>query len=291
MFLKIILLYFCRHFFKPYIPDLPGLNNFPGRLRHSHYFRTADGLSGKTLVVVGTRASGIDIMLYAAPIAKEVYLVYHSTMPQYRLPCNVKLVPSITHIEADGVVHFENGEFHLVDELILCTGYQYSYPFLTNDSGIQVKEGGKHVTPLYKHIFNISHPSMVFVGLNYPVLPFPFFDVQIRFIMSVLTGEIQLPSPEDMEHERETRLLNQIKQGSPLRYAHRLENFKVYLKELIQIAYLEPLSPICEAIDKDVREERKYNILNFRKYDYKVSESDPGKVTITKHLRSGETLI
>ena len=113
-------------------------------------------------------------MLYAAPIAKEVYLVYHSTMVQYKLPCNVKLLPSITQIEADGIVHFKNGESHPVDELILCTGYQYSYPFLTNESGIQIEEGGKHVTPLYKHMFNISHPSMVFIGLNYPVLPFPF---------------------------------------------------------------------------------------------------------------------
>lgn len=230
-------------------------------------------------------------MLYAAPIAKEVYLVYHSTMVQYKLPCNVKLLPSITQIEADGIVHFKNGESHPVDELILCTGYQYSYPFLTNESGIQIEEGGKHVTPLYKHMFNISHPSMVFIGLNYPVLPFPFFDVQVRFIMSVLTGETQLPSPEDMEDERKTRFLNQLMQGSPLRYAHRLENIYIYLKELIQIARLEPFPPIYEAVHKDVREERKYNILNFRKYDYKVTENDAGEVTITKCLHSGETLI
>ena len=80
-------------------------------------------------------------------------------------------------------------------------------------------------------------------------------------------------------------------QGSPLRYAHRLENIYIYLKELIQIARLEPFPPIYEAVHKDVREERKYNILNFRKYDYKVTENDAGEVTITKCLHSGETLI
>ncbi|CAI8023408.1 Thiol-specific monooxygenase [Geodia barretti] len=57
---------------------------------------------------------------------------------------------------------------------------------------------GKCVNHVYKHTFNIQHPSMVFVGLNYPVVPFSFLRVQVRFVLSVLTGHMQLLSQEDM---------------------------------------------------------------------------------------------
>ena len=240
---------------------------------------------------MGTRASGTDIMLYAASVAREVYLVHHTAKPQYKLPPNAQHLPSVTRIEADRTVHFENGESRMVDEIVLCTGYQYSFPFLTNESRIKIEAGGKHVTPLYKHMFNIVHPSMAFIGLAYPVLPFIFFDVQVRFAVSVLTGDIQLPSQEDMEKERKTRFINQLDQGFPLRFAHRLEHFFVYLKELIEIGNLQPLSPIFEPVYIDMGKDKKHNILNLRKYDYTVTENDNGKVTFTKQLHPGETLV
>lgn len=44
------------------------------------------------------------------------------------------------------------------------SGYEYSYPFLGEGVGITVKDYS--VEPLYKHILNIKHPTMAFIGVS-----------------------------------------------------------------------------------------------------------------------------
>jgi hypothetical protein len=51
-------------------------------------------------------------------------------------------------------------------------GYEYSFPFLTASCGISVKE--RRVGPLYKHLLNIRHPTMAFIGKMFPYY-FPVF--------------------------------------------------------------------------------------------------------------------
>ena len=41
-------------------------------------------------------------------------------------------------------------------------GYEYSFPFLTAGCGVGVTS--RRVGPLYKHLLNIHHPSMAFIG-------------------------------------------------------------------------------------------------------------------------------
>ena len=239
---------------------------------------------------MGSRASGGDILLHVAPIAHSVCLVYHTKPAVFKIPPNSEQQPEITAIDTDGRVHFKNGESRVVDDIILCTGYQFGFPFLTSDSGITV-EAGKRVNHVYKHTFNIEHPSMVFVGLNYPVVPFPFLDVQARFAMSVLTGDTKLPPREEMLTDTKSDYVARSKEGIPHKHSHRLTDQFVFIRELVQIAGLKPHPLKYEKLNKIVFEARKYNLLNFRKYDYSVTERSDGEVVITKHLRAGETLV
>ncbi|XP_011305418.1 flavin-containing monooxygenase FMO GS-OX-like 4 [Fopius arisanus] len=82
------------------------------------------------------------------------------------------------------------------DALLYCTGYKYTYPFLHEDCGIRVDEN--FVTPLWKQLINIHHPTMSFVGLPSRIIPFPLFHFQIGFFLSLLKGRIELPSKEIM---------------------------------------------------------------------------------------------
>lgn len=61
-------------------------------------------------------------------------------------------------------------------------GYSYSYPFLSIESGIHVEDN--FIQPLYKHIFNIEHPTMGFIGLAMAAYKLPLFDLQVNFITS-----------------------------------------------------------------------------------------------------------
>ena len=57
------------------------------------------------------------------------------------------------------------------------------------------------------------------------------------------------------------------------------------------MAGLEPHPPKYEKLNQITFESRKFDVLNFRKYEYRVSERNDGEVDITRYLRSGETLV
>lgn len=61
-------------------------------------------------------------------------------------------------------------------------GYRYSIPFLSVDSGIHIEDN--FVQPLYKHIFNIEHPTMVFIGLADLLGAFHTVELEVNFIHS-----------------------------------------------------------------------------------------------------------
>jgi hypothetical protein len=279
-----------RHYSKPFTPTIPGLDEFPGRVTHSHAYRTSESYVGQRVLIVGSGNSGNDILGYLVPVAKAVYLVYHSNKVQYNIPQNADQFPPITKIAPDGTVCFENGESRVVDSIILCTGYEFHFPFLSQETGIQV-ECGRRVTPLYKHTFNIAHPSMALLGVNYSIVAFPFFHIQAQMIVSVLLGESKLPSKQAMERERMEQYIAHLEQGGALYHAHQVEPEFPLIREFVKVANLEPLSPLFEEMDKAVLDHRAIDLWNFRKYDYRVTEASDGTVTFSKHVREGERLV
>ena len=217
-------------------------------------------------------------------------MVYHRSKVRYKMPPNAEQLPPISKFTSDGTVWFENGESRVVDDIILCTGYEFCFPFLTEKCGVEV-ESGRQVTPLYKHTFNIAHPSMAFLGITYSIVAFPFFHIQAQLILSVLLGKTKLPSKQEMEKERMERYIAHLEQGFPPQHAHKIEPEFPLISEFVQVANLEPLSLLYEKMDKEVLDHRAIDLWNFRKYDYRVTETADGKVEISKHVRSGETLI
>ena len=81
-----------------------------------------------------------------------------------------------------------------IDDVILCTGYEYNFPFLEAIAEkLPLSWSNKCVTPLYKHIFHLKYPSISFIGLPYSVVPFMLFEIQAYFVASVYTGKTLLP--------------------------------------------------------------------------------------------------
>lgn len=62
----------CRHYSDPYIPDLPGMKTYLGRLLHSHSYRTPSAFRDQTVLVLGAGPSGKDIAADLVPEAKKV---------------------------------------------------------------------------------------------------------------------------------------------------------------------------------------------------------------------------
>ncbi|XP_041646429.1 flavin-containing monooxygenase 5-like [Cheilinus undulatus] len=68
------------HFTQPHLPlkDFPGIESFEGRYFHSCDYRSAEGLWGKRVVVVGIGSSGGDIAVDISRVAERVYLCSRS---------------------------------------------------------------------------------------------------------------------------------------------------------------------------------------------------------------------
>ncbi|KAM4574149.1 flavin-containing monooxygenase 5-like [Fundulus diaphanus] len=64
------------HYTQPHLPlsDFPGIESFKGRYFHSWEYRSAKGLEGKRVVVVGIGNSGCDIAVDISRVAERVYL-------------------------------------------------------------------------------------------------------------------------------------------------------------------------------------------------------------------------
>uniref|UniRef100_UPI0037E971D4 flavin-containing monooxygenase 5-like n=1 Tax=Semicossyphus pulcher TaxID=241346 RepID=UPI0037E971D4 len=68
------------HFTQPHLPltDFPGIESFEGRYFHSWDYRSAEGLQGEKVVVIGIGSSGGDIAVDVSRVAEKVYLCSRS---------------------------------------------------------------------------------------------------------------------------------------------------------------------------------------------------------------------
>lgn len=57
-------------------------------------------------------------------------------------------------------------------------GYNFTYPFLSVDTGITLEENT--VLPLYKQVFNIHHPTMIFIGVPFTTCTTRLYDLQVN---------------------------------------------------------------------------------------------------------------
>lgn len=264
-----------RHFFIPHIPEIPGLQSFPGRVVHSHLYREPEAFKGEDVVVVGAGQSGRDLIIDLAGHAQKVWLSNRGSPITCPLSNNVSELPAIKEVLPDGHVVFSNGETRKADCIILATGYLYSFPFLNEESGLEVLDG-KRVFPLYKHTINARHPSSAVVGVNFSVVPFPYFDLQVRWVLSIWKGDKLLPSEQKMIKSVEETYQGRLRQGLPPHKAgHQLGSAQWdFYRELAALGGNDPLEPFYEMLYNESAKGRKDNLMNYKKANFVVLGKD-----------------
>jgi cation diffusion facilitator CzcD-associated flavoprotein CzcO len=61
-----------------FVPEVPGLEGFPGKVMHASEYRSAEGMMGKTVLVVGCGNSGMEIALDLAQAGAITSIVVRS---------------------------------------------------------------------------------------------------------------------------------------------------------------------------------------------------------------------
>ncbi|KAI0411522.1 FAD/NAD(P)-binding domain-containing protein [Xylaria grammica] len=191
-------------FDKRFEPDYSGLDEwktrYPNSVLHSKSYRNPRRFRGKKVLIIGNSASGRDISLQLVSVASQVWV--SSTRPNGRSHASIGAVGPISRFDPDNhSIETEDG-FRLrnIDKVILCTGYQYSIPFLKRR--LRGKEpvwsDTFYIDSLFEHMFWIHGPSLSFVGLPKQGPTFLISQAQGAIIARYLAGRLPLPSMMEM---------------------------------------------------------------------------------------------
>lgn len=183
------------HYHQRHVPALPGLETFTGSVMHSHDYRRPTPFSGRRVAVLGAKASGVDISAELAAHANTVWLCARAPGP-----ARAGVLPRAA------VVAAENSDLCLadgtrltdVDDLVLCTGYDYAFGFLPPDL---VTVEPKWVHPLWLDMLCIEAPRLAFIGLPFQVVPFVLMELQSRMFAQLLSGRVPTPDAAQMRRE------------------------------------------------------------------------------------------
>jgi len=256
------------HYSVPVIPTIPGIEKFGGSFLHSHDYRSPEVYQGESVLILGGGASGTDICIELSQHAAQVYLSHNNPLLTTRMPNNVAQVRGVESCMGSGGFLLTDGSKVQCSAVILATGYEYTFPFLSEDCKIKVQN--RRVQSLYKHLVNIEHPSMCFVGIPVQICPFPQFDLQIRYFVKMLTGQVKKPSKTEMYADTQKEMewkRNNLEM--PEKYFHKMGTLQwKYNKEMAELGDLEPISNGIENLYNAVHERRKTNLPDYKKDSY-----------------------
>ncbi|KPP71664.1 dimethylaniline monooxygenase-like, partial [Scleropages formosus] len=262
------------HFFDPYIPPIPGMDKFSGMLMHSHNYRSAEPFAGKSMVLLGAGLSGLDIAMELSSVNAEVILSHGQRPLSCPLPPRVQQAPPVARVLEDGALQFQDGRQTRPDVFLLCTGYNFTFPFLRSELGVHVRD--HFVFPLYKFLMPPAFPSLFIVGICRAICPFPHFHCQAQFVLSVLDGTFPLPSRGEMEQELEADVAARRGRGIATRHILKLDSEQwAYNDELARLAGFQPLPPYWSNLYESNKVFRARDMLNYKTYQYSVlSDTD-----------------
>jgi len=185
------------HFSTPNMPEYPGFDRFPGRILHSHDFRDANEFAGKNLMVMGSSYSAEDIALQAKKYGAASVTISYRTAPMgFRWPEGVDEVPALSEM-AGNTARFIDGTTREIDAIILCTGYQHSFPYI--EEGLRLRTANILYPPnLYKGVFWLDNPAMMYLGMQDQYYTFTLFDAEAWYARDYILGRLTLPSHQEM---------------------------------------------------------------------------------------------
>ncbi|XP_018577223.1 flavin-containing monooxygenase FMO GS-OX-like 2 [Anoplophora glabripennis] len=230
----------------PKSPNIEGLDKFKGKTIHSHVYRKSDSFKNKRVVLIGGGPSGVDISRIVAEVADKVYVSLRSQGgPLERFSEKVIIKQKILKVTENSVIFEDNSE-EKIDAIIFCTGYVYSYPFLSAQCGIQVEDNW--VKYLYKQVINIDHPTMAFIGIPFRLPHYPLFCIQVRFFLKYLKGGLVI-SKSQMRQDLDEYMKKLKENGQPIQNAHFLGPKSAwYMDDLADTAKIKRVSPVIHKL-------------------------------------------
>lgn len=261
------------HYFNPSLPVLKGSDAFKGKQIHAHDYRTAKSFLGEKVLVIGAGPSGVDLANEISKYAERVTLSHHLKEPiNTKFLPNVDQKPDVAHLTNEGAV-FVNETFQEYSIIFFCTGYLYTFPFLSSECGIICDDN--YVRPLFKHCVNINRPSLGFIGLPFYVCATQMFDLQSRLFLTFMTKRKSLPTKQKMLDDERSEMESRWRKGLRKHQAHMMgpDQFKYY-EELAAAAEIEPIKPVMAKLHNFSSLRFLDDLINFRKEVFRILDDE-----------------
>lgn len=199
------------HFSVPNVPEFPGFDRFPGRILHSHDFRDAVEFEHQRLLVVGSSYSAEDIALQCRKYGSGPITISYRTAPMgFDWPQGMEEVPLLERVDGK-TAHFADGSTREIDAIVLCTGYQHSFPFMAEDLKLRTNNR-LYPADLYKGVFWLEASALMYLGMQDQYYTFTLFDAEAWVARDYVLGNLEIPSQSEraediaLWQQREERL-------------------------------------------------------------------------------------
>lgn len=228
------------HYETPNFPDDVFIEaNAKEHVSHSKSYRVPTSF-GARILCIGYSSSGNDIARDLLESGREVFVsqkIIDKTSEKQNLANveGIRFVSQIKSIKKVGdecIAETQFGSTIKFDNVIFCTGYKYSFPFL-NDEIISTKNN--MVKPLYGELIHEKYYSLAFVGLPWKTLPFVLAESQAIFLSKAWLDEIVVELVNKLETSQDH--YTRVKQANlPEKYYHCLADQQwTYNKKLISL--------------------------------------------------------
>ncbi|KAG5680252.1 hypothetical protein PVAND_009773 [Polypedilum vanderplanki] len=266
--------FICIGISAPWIPKIEGLNDFEGKIIHSRDYRSTKMFENKKVLLMGSGVSALDMVIEIDKVAEKVIWINNFRQThgaQIKLELSDKTIDKSSTVKrfTKSGAEFEDGTFEEFEIIALATGYDFTFPFLSVDSGISVYD--KLVQQLYKQIINANRPSMAIIGLPLFSITMPLFELQIKFCLQYWSGRKNFPSKDEMLKviQKDIKVLK-IDENVHKAQCLGLASDEIYYNDLAQTAEIKPLKPVfIKMCNFQVKNSSK-NYRNFRDYEFKI---------------------
>jgi len=187
------------HFSTPNVPQFDGIDKFLGRVLHAHDFRCADEFAGKHVLMIGSSYSAEDIGTQCHKYgARKITFSYRTKPMGFDWPEGFEERPLLTRVQGSTCYFKDGSSVDDVDAIIFCTGYLNHYPFLPDELRLRTKTR-LYPPNLYKGIFWLPNPKLMYIGAQDQYYTFNMFDAQAWYARDVVLGRIALPARAEQE--------------------------------------------------------------------------------------------
>ncbi|XP_057177519.1 uncharacterized protein LOC130546336 isoform X2 [Triplophysa rosa] len=261
------------HYSDPHLPYIPGIEDFKGKVFHSHWYRHPEPFANKSVVVLGGGASGVDISIELAHVHAQVILSHNKPSLAFPLHLGIQQATPVVKVSADGSLHFQDGSVTKADVLLLCTGYNFNFPFLClSELGLEIRD--HIVTPLYKFLLPPAFPSIFFIGICKIISPFVHFHCQVKFALAILEGSVKLPNQLEIEKEAQGEMQRKLEKGVQVKHLLNMDSEQWgYYLELARMGRFTPLNPVIQSLYEEVGRQRRKQPLTYKQMNYRLIDA------------------